>query len=80
MQAIKAVFENGSIRWIEKPPIDNIDNVEVTVLFPARQEWDKMSDEEVMRLLREFTGIIDRDIDYEKEREEYLNEKYGYIN
>ena len=39
-----------------------------------------MSDDEAMRLFNKFTGSIDRDIDYEKERDEYLNEKYGPFN
>ena len=79
MQAIKAVFEKGNIRWIEEPPTD--DSVEVTVLFPTKQKRkDGMSTEEALRIVEKYAGSITRDIDYEKERDEYLNEKYGPFN
>ena len=37
----------------------------------------KMSGGEALDLLEKYRGRIKRDIDPEKERDEYLNEKYG---
>ena len=81
MLAIKGIYNNGEFKLNEKAPMDN---VEVIVIFNTKgqpllddssKQEEKMSDEETMRLFRQFTGSIDRDIDYEKERDEYLNSK-----
>ena len=81
MQAIKAILENGNIRWIEKPPTDN---AAVTVLFPQKrtkiEKGISMSNKEALRILKKYSGSLDRDIDIEKERDEYLNEKYNPLN
>ena len=39
-----------------------------------------MSKEEALRIFREHSNGVSRDIDIEKERDEYLNEKYGPFN
>ena len=80
-RAIKAVFENGNIKLLEKPPL-NLENLEVTVLFKINQEPKEkfMSKEESLRILKKYSGTLRGDFDYEKERDEWLEEKYGLIN
>ena len=78
MQAINAVYENGNIKWSEKPPMLN---AKVIVVFTEEAvKKEKMSTEEALRILAKCKGCIKGDIDYEKERDEYLNEKYGPFN
>jgi len=75
MQAINAVYENGNIKWIEKPPMVN---TKVIVIFTEETvKNENMSNEKALKILAEFKGCIKGDIDYEKERDEYLSEKYG---
>lgn len=76
MQAIQGFYENGIVRLDKQAPIHK---GKIIVLFPE-EEKPKMSDEEAMRLFHKFTGSLDGDIDFEKERDEYLNGKYGPIN
>ena len=38
--------------------------------------WPEMNGEKALDLLEKYRGRIKRDIDPEKERDEYLNEKY----
>ena len=57
MQAINAVFENGSIRWIEKPPV--MKNAKVIVVFTEEAvKKENMSNEEALRILAKFRGCI----------------------
>ena len=82
MIAIKAKVENGNLTWLENPPLVN---AEVLVVFAApaknmRRTKKKMSNEESLRILNKYAGSIDRDFDYEKEKDEYFNEKYGSFN
>ena len=76
MQAIQGIYDNGTVRLDKKAPISR---GKIIVLFPEQETYEKplMTNEEAMRLFHKFTGSIDRDIDMEKERDEYLNEKYG---
>ena len=76
MQAILGFYENGAIKLEKQAPIQK---GKIIVLFPEEEAiaMSDMSDDEAMRLFHKFTGSIDRDIDYENERDEYLNEKYG---
>ena len=79
MQAINAIYENGNIRWIGKPPM--INNAKVIVVFTEEAvKKENMSTEEALRILAKFKGCIKGDIDYEKERDEYLSEKYGCVD
>ncbi|MCL2222808.1 MAG: hypothetical protein FWC20_10765 [Oscillospiraceae bacterium] len=80
LTSVKAKYDNGKIEWLEKPPLTTADIVVVFSIeqeHPARQE---MSTEEAMRILNKYAGSIDRDFDYEKEKDEYFNEKYGSFN
>ena len=79
MQAIQGFYENGTVKLDRQAPIYK---GRIIVLFPEEKGNDEieMSENEAMRLFHKFTGSIDRDIDFEKERDEYLNEKYNRIN
>ena len=81
MLAVKAKFENGSLKWLDKPPAIN---AEVMVVFSFENDKEKpqkkLSNEEAIRILNKYAGSIDREFDYEKERDEYFNEKYGTLN
>ena len=67
-------------------PVSRLVTFEVPPQIPTRATarvalmWHdtKISDEDAMRVFQKFTGSIDRDFDCEKEKNEYLNEKYGY--
>ena len=76
MQAIQGFYENGVVRLDKQAPIKR---GRIIVFFPEEKTKNEavMSDDEAMRLFNKFTGSIDRDIDYERERGEYLSEKYG---
>ena len=79
MQAIQGFYENGTVTLDRQAPIRR---GKIIVFFPEEEVNARsgMSDDEAMRLFRKFTGSIDRDLDYEKERDEYLNEKFGPVN
>jgi len=74
MQAIRGFYEDGMVKLDKKAPIRKGN---IIMLFPQEEKTSRMSHEEAMRIFHEFTGSIDHDIDYEKERDEYLYEKYG---
>ena len=75
MQAIRGFYEDGMVKLDKKAPIRKGN---IIMLFPQEEKKvSRMSDEEAMRIFHEFTGSIDCDMDYEKERDEYLHEKYG---
>ena len=83
MLAVKALYDNGSIQWLGKPPVQR---AEIIVVFTGEREPEKpasneMSTEEAMRILDKYTGCIQNpDFDYEREKDEYFNEKYGSLN
>jgi len=84
MQAVQGFYNKGVLTLDKKAPLDK---ARVVVVFPTEEyviekpyENEKMSTEEALRLFHSFTGSIDRDIDYEKEKDEYMNEKYGPFN
>ena len=79
MQAIQGFYENGMVTLDKQAPINR---GKIIIFFPEEElpEKSKMSDDEAMSLFHKFTGTIDRDIDYEKEKDEYLHEKYGPFN
>jgi len=82
MLAVKARVENGNIKWLGDIPSFNADVIVVfaTVAKPGHDKRKKMSNKEAMRILNKYAGTIERDIDYEKEKDEYFNEKYGPFN
>ncbi|MCL2772229.1 MAG: hypothetical protein FWD71_02670 [Oscillospiraceae bacterium] len=56
MQAINAVYENGNIKWTEKPPMVS---AKVIVVFTEEAVTkENMSNEEALRILAKFKGCI----------------------
>ncbi|MCL2377841.1 MAG: hypothetical protein FWC77_01810 [Defluviitaleaceae bacterium] len=75
MQAIQGFYEDGIVTLDKQAPIRK---GKIIILFPEEESAKySMSDEEAMRLFHKFSGSIDRDINFDKERDEYLNEKHG---
>ena len=77
MQAIRGIYDNGILKLDRKAPSTKS---RVIVLFTEEEERKKMSTDEALKILRKHTGSIKSDIDFEKERDEYLNEKHGSVN
>ena len=77
MQAIQGVYENGVLKLDKKAPVAKS---RVIVVFTEEEPRKRMSAEEALKILHKHTGSIKGDIDFEKERDEYLNEKYGSVN
>ena len=77
MQAIQGIYDNGRIKLDRKAPANK---TKVIVVFTEEETRKKMSAEEALKILHKHTGSIKGDIDFEKERDEYLNEKYGSVN
>ena len=80
-RTVKALYENGHIRLLEQPPI-NLENTEISVIFNVKPEQKErtMSKEEAFRILKKYARRLPADFDYEKERDAYLEEKYGPFN
>ena len=88
MQAIQGLYRNCVVMLDEKLPFDN---VKVIVVFPGEDtvetrhnenfadKTEEMSTEEALRIFHKYSGSISREIDYEKEKDDYLNEKYGSL-
>jgi len=84
MQAVKGYFDDGQVKLDKRAPFRR---GRIIVLFEEAAHDDDyldddddiepMSDEESKAFFNKFKGCIDREIDIEKERDEYLNEKYG---
>ena len=79
MQAIKGIYRNGKVILEEKAPMDN---AEVIVTFIKESSDDKKNIRgiEALKRLEKYRGRIKSDIDVDKERDEYLSEKYGPFN
>jgi len=77
MQAIQGVYDNGILKLDRKAPAVK---ARVIVVFTEEESRKKMSAEEALKILYKHAGSIKSDIDFEKERDEYLNEKYGSVN
>jgi len=78
MQVIQGYYEDGTVTLVKQAPIKR---GKIIILFPDEESSKySMSDDEAMHLFDKFTGSIGRDIDIKKERDEYLNEKYGPFN
>jgi len=75
MEAIHGYYENGAVMFEKKAPKRK---GKVIMLFTEDYAVkNSMSDDEAMRLFHKFTGRIESELDIEKERDEYLYEKYG---
>jgi len=77
MQAIQGIYDNGILKLDRKAPAKK---ARVIVLFTEEETHQKMSADEALQILHKHTGSIKNDINFEKERDDYLNEKYGSIN
>jgi len=80
MLAIQGHYQNGILTLDKEAPLDD---ARVLVVFPIGENFNKeeqMTTDEALLILDKYAGSIDRDIDYEKERDEYFNEKYGPFN
>ena len=83
MLAVKAFYENGSIQWVDKPPVER---AEILVVFPAESSLEKPTRKKypqngTTNILDKYRGCIKNpDFDYEQERDERLYEKYGSSN
>ena len=79
MQAIQGIYDNGKFSLEQQAPIKKC---KIIVLFSDESivENTKMSTEEALRILDKYKGSIKSDFDPEKERDEYLHEKYGFVN
>jgi hypothetical protein len=76
MQAIQGVYDDGILKLDRKPVVSK---ARVIVLFPE-EVHTKMSTEEALRIFHEHAGSVRGDIDFEKEKDEYFNEKHGLAN
>jgi len=76
MQAIQGFYDNGAVKLDKQAPIRK---GKIIMLFPGDEitERYRMSDSEAIHLFHKYTGSIKRDIDVDKERDEYFDEKFG---
>ena len=80
MTRIQGVYDNGMVTLEREAPAKQ---AQVTVIFhegaEATRPKKKRSREEALAMLEELRGCIkwEGEFDFEKERDEYLNEKYG---
>ena len=74
MQAIRGFYNNGILQLEKNAPAKK---ASVIVLFTDEEKKSKMPINEALKILHKYAGCIENDIDFEKERDEYLNEKYG---
>jgi len=77
MQAIQGVYDNGILKLDRKAPVVKS---RVIIVFTEEEPKRKMSAEEALKILNKHAGSIKGDINFEKERDEHLNEKYGSFN
>ena len=78
MQAIQGIYDNGNLKLDKEPPM--LKSRVIIIFTEGTVPKECMSTEEALRILDNFKGCIKGDIDYTKERDEYLSEKYGYFN
>jgi len=79
MLVIQGVYDNGSFRLDEQAPVKKS---RIIVIFSEEEvlKEEKMSTEDALRILDKYKGSIKGDFDAERERDEYLYEKYGGID
>ena len=90
MQAIHGLYDNGALKLERKAPavkarvlvvfeVEEPENkifaAEVPAVLPQKTEDVKGT--EALARFEKYRGRITREIDIKKERDEYLNEKYG---
>jgi len=82
MQAMRGVYKNGIVSLDESSEAEGI---KVMVIFPT--EIDKIgpkerSRKEALQMLKDFKGCLkwEGEFDFEKEKDVYLEEKYGSLN
>lgn len=71
------------VKEIKSLPEEYLDEVAAFVnslLSRGEKTSDKLKTSEGMELLNYFAGSVSRNIDYEKEKMQYLDEKYGNTN
>ena len=82
-QRVQGIYKDGIVTLERKVAADN---VPVTVIFRdlgwEEAIYDRMPREEALAMLEKYSGCIkwEGEFDFEKERDEYLNEKYGPFN
>jgi len=54
MLAVKAFYENGSIQWVEKPPVER---AEILVVFPAESSHFKPDDSSLDAVKKAFDQL-----------------------
>jgi hypothetical protein len=77
MQAVQGLYDNGKLILDKKAPAIK---TRVIVVFIEEEPRNKMSKEEALTILHKHTASIKCNIDFESERDEFLNEKYGSVN
>jgi len=79
MQAVQGFYDNGVFELQQEAPVKR----GKFIMIFTEDELPKekiMSKEESLRIFREHSNGVSRHIDVEKERDEYLYEKYGPFN
>ena len=77
MQAIQGIYDNGILKLDKQAPFLKS---RVIVLFPENETRKKITTDEAMRIFSTYAGSVKGDIDLEKEKDAYFNEKYGSLN
>ncbi|MCL2080972.1 MAG: hypothetical protein FWH16_02615 [Oscillospiraceae bacterium] len=79
MQAIQGVYDNGKFSLERQAPVKRS---RIIVLFSEEEAGReaRMSNDEALRILDKYKGSIKGDFDAESERDEYLNEKFGFVD
>jgi len=71
------------VKEIKSLPEEYLDEVSAfinSLLIRRKKSSDKEKTAEGMELLNHFAGSVSRSIDYNKEKMQYLDEKYGNTN
>lgn len=80
MLAVKGMYYDGKVILERNLPITS---TEVIVVFPDSEDKSKgaqLSVQKKRELFEEFSGSVNREIDFKKERMEALAEKYENID
>jgi hypothetical protein len=77
MQAIQGIYDNGMLFLEKKAPAMKSN---VIVLFKTDEAVKKMPVDEALRIFHKYSGSISNDVDLEKEKDAYFDEKYGVVD
>jgi len=79
MLAVQGVYESGRITLKSTAPMKK---ASVLVIFPVEAESPnkEVTRAEAFKRLKKYRRDAGNNIDYEAERDEFLNEKYGSVN